>query len=127
MKHSMLFFFFLLYNVLLFVVQQSESAICIHISLFWISFQKKPTTKHCVQFLVLYSRFSLVTYFIHNVCVHIYIYIYMYIYIYIYVNCSVIFNCFQVKLNPAEYMNSHLLLPTFHISYLLTYTVLSRP
>ena len=37
------FFFFLLYNVvLLFAVQQSESAICIHISLFWISFLKRP-------------------------------------------------------------------------------------
>ena len=51
----------------------------------------------------------------------------MCIYICIYVNCSVIFNYFQVKLNHAEYMNSHMRLPTSHISYLLTYTVLSRP
>ena len=56
--------------VVVFTVQQSESAICIHISpLFWISspFRSFPLhLEHWVEFPVLYNIFSLVTYFIHN-------------------------------------------------------------
>ena len=58
----------LLYNVMLIsTVQQSESAMCIHISpLFRISFPFR-SPQSIVVFRVLYSRFSLVTYFIHRI------------------------------------------------------------
>ena len=60
----------LLYNVVLVpTVEQSESALCIHISLFFF-FNFLPilvTTEHWVEFPKLYSRFSLVVYFIHNI------------------------------------------------------------
>ena len=46
-------------------VQQSESATCIHISpLLWISFPFR--SPQSTEFPVLYSRFSLVIYFIHS-------------------------------------------------------------
>ena len=46
-------------------VQQSESAIHIHMStLFWISFP--PRSLQNFEFPVLYNRFSLLTYFIHS-------------------------------------------------------------
>ena len=58
----------MLYNaVLVSAVQQSESAICIHISpLFWFP-SHSVTTENWVEFPVLYSRFSLVIYFIHGI------------------------------------------------------------
>ena len=57
----------MLYNIVLVsAVQQSESAICIHITpLFRISFPfRSPQSS---EFPVLYSRFSLVIYFIHSI------------------------------------------------------------
>ena len=59
----------LLYDVvLLSSVQQSESAVCIHISpCFWISFPfRPPQSIEQIEFPVLYSRFSLVICFIHS-------------------------------------------------------------
>ena len=59
----------LLYDVvLLSSVQQSESAVCIHISpCFWISFPfRPPQSIEQIEFPVLYSRFSLVSCFIHS-------------------------------------------------------------
>ena len=59
----------LLYNVVLVsTVQQSESAIRIHISPLFSDFLPiQVTTEHSVEFPELYSRFSLVTYFIHSI------------------------------------------------------------
>ena len=56
----------LLHNVvLIYSVQKSESALCTHISpLFWIFFPFWSSQIAVLEFLVLYSRFSLVTYFI---------------------------------------------------------------
>ena len=56
----------LLHNVvLIYSVQKSESALCTHISpLFWIFFPFSSSQMAGLEFLVLYSRFSLVTYFI---------------------------------------------------------------
>ena len=57
---------YLLHTVVLTsAAQQSESATCPHISPFWISFPfKSPQSTE--WFPVLYSRFSLVIYFIHS-------------------------------------------------------------
>ena len=56
----------LLYNVVLVsAVQRSESAICIHISPLLDFLPIQVTTEHWVEFPMLYSRFSLVIYFIH--------------------------------------------------------------
>ena len=50
-----------------FYLQQSKLAIHKHISpLFWISFLFRYHREHWVEFTLLYSRFSLVMYFIHN-------------------------------------------------------------
>ena len=66
------------YNVVLVsIVQQNESTVCSHISppslLDFLPIQ--VTTEHYIEFFVLYSRFLLVIYFLHN-CVYMSIPIY---------------------------------------------------
>ena len=66
--HQQIFFSINLYCSIITLqcsVQQSESAIHIHMStLFWISFP--PRSLQNFEFPVLYNRFSLLTYFIHS-------------------------------------------------------------
>ena len=48
--------------------QEEESAICIHTTPLFLDFLPiQIIIEHWVEFLVLYSRFSLVIYFIHNI------------------------------------------------------------
>ena len=56
----------LIYNVLVSGVQQSESVIHIHNNISTLSLDSFPIAEYCVEFPVLYSRFSLATYFIYS-------------------------------------------------------------
>ena len=72
MAGSFLFNYFLLeygcFPMLVSAIQQSESAVCIHISpLFWISFSFRLPQSPEVGFPVLYSRCSLVIYLTHSI------------------------------------------------------------
>ena len=57
----------LLHNVLVSTVQQNELAIHIHIIHPFGLSSHSGHTEHCIEFPVLYSRFSLVTQFMHNI------------------------------------------------------------
>ena len=69
MYHFYLFFIevWLIYNVMLVSgIQQSDSCVCVCIYPFSDSFPLYGITKYWVQFLVLYSRYMLVLYFIYE-------------------------------------------------------------